>query len=774
MCDEKRLMKSSELFIPPRKDMLTQKSDTISSKRFLDAGDSLLRILGRDEYVAFVLYILRQVKHCQGQEKQTEPLQGGNPCFVVFITRRCHVLKEIVFKALLSATLQKQLDDDWFDISSIGFTRNELTIENIENKLFPLCRKHFITDFNFLSMDRAFAQYFDKTHNLPDFIIADEILLHGRAMNKLLLSMEEQLMSAYSSLIKAENRDDGTTEGNRFAIRACFREHIRLDIYAQKQNRLLLLSRYAREGTLLGNKRNELQWRKLSLHFAQVVSVATVNNVGFSLSFVKKGGGEPDINKVHMEIPPNEGFLKTQYQIVQTHMQDIPLTNHIVLFTLGNELKAAWSFRIKESPTKGHCNNTCQMAVPYFMTGTIPTKYMWKVFLQIRGKIFENLERVTIYLEDYKSLKILLNLGLGVDAELPENWDAKQFHAEQVGRLTNVLLNYILLKKYLPTGTIEQLKNYIDYELLQSTYSLFEFDEISKKYWLRNVEGAFKLLWSLDLGDPTEYLNNLLLNSEGVDISEFSLRHPTEDETSADSTLENNVLDVLYQLGVEAEKHAHERISSSYSFSEHSLANWGVAHSIMDVLDCYRHREREIEAIPIFSYLAELIHAMDLGIISMTPKDTCEWEPEKNPDSNSIYTMVKAGEQALFIKPIRYRNFIPVLSEIEKKHYPDRIAIMQETHFFALYCIDFVAAYDQETYKKLGRAGKEAAEDLSYQLTNFLHELYTSGQTVSSWMIPLSPLPKNECVDPQIGEKADDSPLQDAYIHQFHRMYGYY
>ena len=159
---------------------------------------------------------------------------------------------------------------------------------------------------------------------------------------------------------------------------------------------------------------------------------------------------------------------------------------------------------------------------------------------------------------------------------------------------------------------------------------------------------------------------------------------------------------------------------------------------------------------------------MDLGIIGMTPRDTYEEETEKR-FTPSIYTMVKAGEQALFIKPIRYRNFIPVLSEIEKKHYPDRIAIMQETHYFSLYCIDFVAAHDQKTYKRLGRTGRIAAEYLSRQLTDFLRELYDSGQTVSSWMIPLSPLKNNECITP----KVSDSQLQAGYLYQFHRMYGY-
>ena len=771
MRDEKRLMNSSEYPAPLREDVLTQESEAIGTSCYADAGDSLSRILGRDEYVAFVLYILTLVKYCLDQEKRATllNLKERSPYFVVFITRRCHVLKEIVFEALLSATLQEQLNAGWFDISSIGLTRNELTVENIKNQLFPLCRKHFITDFNFLSMDRAFAQYFYKTHELPDFIIADEILLHGRAMNKLLLSMEEQLMSAYSSLTKAASRDDDVddiTEENRFAIRTCFREHVRLDIYAQKQNRLLLFSRYAREGTLLGNKRNELQWRKLSLHFAQVVSVATVNNVGFSLSFVVKGSKKPDINKIHLEIPENEGLLKTQYQIIQTNMQGIPLTNHIVLFTLGNELKAIWSFRVKEILTNDNYKASCQMAVPYLMTGTVQTAYVWKVFLQIRGKAFEDLKRRAIYSEDCKSLKILLNLGLGVDAKLPENWDAERFHAEQIGRLTNVLLNYILLKKYLDSETIAQLGNHIEYELLQSTYSSFEFDDESKEYRLRDVKGAFRLLWSLDFGNPAEYLNNLLLDSMGLDMRGFSLRCPTEEELNADSSLENDVLDVLYRLGVEAEGHAYERISSGYSFSEHSLANWGTTHSIMGVLDCYR--KREIEEIPIFSYLAELIHAMDLGIIGMTPKDIYEEETAKKSTPN-IYTMVKAGEQALFIKPIRYRNFIPVLSEIEKKHYPDRIAIMQETHYFSLYCIDFVAAYDQETYKKLGRTGRIAAEYLSRQLTDFLRELYDSGQTVSSWMIPLSPLKNNECIAP----KVSDSQLQAAYLYQFHRMYGY-
>ena len=83
---------------------------------------------------------------------------------------------------------------------------------------------------------------------MPDFMIADEVLLHGRTMNHLLGEMEQRLMDAFEVLKKqAETTEnsDWKEELTKEDIRDAFQKNIKLSIYAQKSDTLLLYSRYA-------------------------------------------------------------------------------------------------------------------------------------------------------------------------------------------------------------------------------------------------------------------------------------------------------------------------------------------------------------------------------------------------------------------------------------------------------------------------------------------------------------------------------------------------
>lgn len=737
----------------------------ISSGIYKDAGEMMCDILGKEEYCEVMLFFFQFVKFCMERERRNQDANKKSAYFVVFMTRRCHVLKMIFFSTLLCDTFQEQLRKDWFDLNETGLTKEDFKKENIQNVLLPFCKQHFITDFNLLSTDYAFAQYYGENGFMPDFMIADEVLLHGRTMNHLLGEMEQRLMDAFEVLkkqAKTTENSDWKEELTKEDIRDAFQKNIKLSIYAQKSDTLLLYSRYAEDGKLTSNKRDEELWRKLSLEFAQIVSSSNVNNVAFSWSFTPTVAELMGVEDWKLAVPEERGRLQLIYRKVQTKMQGISMRDHVVLITAENRLQAVWSLRVKKSLT-GMGDEQRWMIVPYFMMGEVESKKIWQLFARLREDIRESLkQQKEITSPELKALDALLNITVAEDEEThPQDGtlNLNQFRYDRICGITNLLLNCIFIKKYLGEEHLAGLVDSIEWDHLYSNFSRFD----PRNGTLQDVTPALKLLWKLKLGAPEEYLEFLLENTEGMELDGFSLEQPTEQMTETDGRIENEVLDVIDQMGVTAEKNAHENVTSIAPVSEKDLASWGGCHSLLEILQKLRDREDAGREKNLFAILGELIQAMDLGIISMS---TYEFLRAETP---GVYTMVKAGEQALFIKPIRYRNFISLFNELETKHYPDRDAIMREVRSFVRADIEFIKQNDPALYEKFDGTETERANGLFERLWAFLDDLYDSGQKVSYWRMIPSALIRKESSE---GQKPD-AWLQDAYIRQYHQMYGY-
>ena len=162
----------------------------------------------------------------------------------------------------------------------------------------------------------------------------------------------------------------------------------------------------------------------------------------------------------------------------------------------------------------------------------------------------------------------------------------------------------------------------------------------------------------------------------------------------------------------------------------------------------------------IYKVVAEIIQAMDLGIIGM---NTALDSPK------SSYTLVKAGEQALFVKPIRYRNFIPLFSEIERKYSSDREAILREIRYFTENNSEYILEKDNSLFCGCSGNAEKDAKKMTKELISFVKELYRSGQTISDWDISLS-----EQLDKEnfsfMSQLMKDIDLQNKYVQLYHQQ----
>ncbi len=705
-------------------------------------------LFGKKTYQAFVLFLLS----IYARILQHEGTKGQRPLFVVFLTRRCHVLKDIFFPIFKSPLFRKQVEDGWFDLAGMGLTWKDLEPETIDR----VYSTYFITDFAFLSMSRDFAKYYKKTGELPECIIADELLIHGRAMNKLLRDMENGLAEAFCALMEhdfAEPASEPQRTQWKEEIRSAFLERVHLRVFAQKEGTILLFSRYAQGERLSSHRYSGSQWRSLSLRFARLVAAAAVNNVGFSWSFFPPVSKCPFLKErfnagESMWIPNVEDAPQPlQFYGLRTYLNRIPLQHEIYLHTTGNVLKAVFSIRIKKSMTLRDGTRRLLM-VPYLMTGKVPCQNIWNLFRRLKRELAG----------EGKDPALRAFLDLRPDGLPPEEEKAAAVCSyDRLCGINNLILCSALVKEFWPSFERDRaVLEEIDWRQIGSNYKRFDPESGEPQ----DQEKALRAIWEWKPEAPLqEYLEILLENAEGLALPE-GVFHPMEEQ--GEEQLERIVLNVVSQLGLKAESNAHQREASDVPFNEELLTSWGEQDSILDVIaQCLgQYRAREQTEADLYRTVAEIVHAMDLGVVGM---NTSLEAPEE------AYTMVKAGEQALFVKPMRYRRLIPLFCKLERKYAGDEGALLREIRSFAQTYAEVILKKEDGLLCSGAGDSEQEAEALAEELSSFVEELHASGQTVSDWDFSLSEQMDQEDFD-FLEHLMEDLAVRDQYLQLYDQM----
>lgn len=731
-----------------------RKNDSLNNSE--DIAAFAYRVMGKKQYQAFVLFLLTIYKKVIDYQQEG----GQRPFFVIFLTRRCHILKEIFLEILESATLQKQLESKKIDLSPVNLDPSWFTTSQI-NQIY---REHFITDFNFLSMSRGIAEYYNLKGELPKFVVVDELLLHGRSINRLLWSMENAVSEAFVERRKKTFLSGGSEQEVlcwKEEIRNAFVESVEISVFAKRKGTLLLFSRYAREKKLSAVEYEGREWRSLSLHFAEIVAASCHNNVGFSWSlnppvsallFLK---ARYDAEELCWEPEGTAGLPFLQFNRVKTRIRGINLQNYLKFFVKDNKLKGVFSLRIKESlcSTSG---GKRLMIVPYLMTGKIPCKNAWKLFKKLKGELTStiNNRQLNAFLEIFPNdLEILSEQS----EKTQEENDFAVFEYDRICGINNLILNCAMVKAFWPTINLSWsvLSNHIDWVQLNSNYNRFDPETGS----LQDQQAALQAIWNWEPQAPLEeYFDILWKNSESLELSKAEL--------SVSSTVEANVetcvMHVVAKLGLDAETSALQRGKSDVILDEELLTSWGKQYSILEVMNQCREMciQAGIEHFNFYEIAATIIHLMDLGIIGMST----------SLDSHEMaYTMVKAGEQSLFVEPIMYRHFIPLLMEIERKYAGDRGAIAREIKSFVQNNSDCILKNEKSLILSNSGDSKQDVKPLGEELAAFAEKLWTSGQDVSDWYIALSD--QINMVDSNFTDDLIwDVDVQEEYIQCYHQM----
>ncbi len=172
-------------------------------------------------------------------------ITGGDYQFVVFVVRRCYLLMLILAKIL--------------GISD-GYVCRDEEMSGIK----------FLTDAASRLQCRYLAAYYREKLSFPKILFVDDILVHGRNLNRLIFDMEHRL---YQELEEFDGEE----------IHAAFVRAIEIKVFARERSNILLREVYERKLSYK-NLLSPKEWRELSSNISFLILNADISNASYIFS----------------------------------------------------------------------------------------------------------------------------------------------------------------------------------------------------------------------------------------------------------------------------------------------------------------------------------------------------------------------------------------------------------------------------------------------------------------------------------------------------------
>lgn len=618
------------------------------------------------DYESFAQFFLRLIVDCLKIEQTDE----NHYFFVAFLTRRCHVLLEIFLEIFRSFCV------DGISAGSLLPFIEEMDYDEIRR----IVDEHFLTDSNLITQAGKVADFYRETGRFPKIIILDEIILHGRAVNSLLLKYESAVIK------RLEQFDPQMSEEKRDFLIDRLAHLTELRIYAQNNEPLLLLSRYRHR---LHHDRlyDPVQIRKLSQKFAVLILNSDVNNVAYSWNFKFNSL----LAKKWKDISYPSNFAR-----MQTNMKSIRQTCFLWLYPNAVSPKAICTLRWKST----YAPLCSTLAVPFIIFDRMPRSNL----LRLHKRICKDLQDLQLdFLTDYEDYDI---------------GEMDSCYLRWVSETNDLILSYLMFRRFCEAGGPHNIwLPGVQFSILNRNFKLFS--PAGQKHG--SIENDLKKIWSWNPPCPDQleqYFEILLEDAQPIwkreDIGDVPDAVSINENSYEEKKLFRAVEDAISFIGYEAEQNACEKYSSGIFFSDEILADWGRRYSISETValceNCLKSPCRS-KTEDIYSILALIVQAMDIGIIGMNP------EYEKSSDT--LYTMVRAGEHSLFIKPERYQEYIPVLSEISRRCRESQLDLRTELKRF-IHCLpqDDLDVTAEELYDFMEglRSVKQEVKDWDFRL----------------------------------------------------------
>ena len=653
-----------------------------------------------DEFGSFFTSVLEQV--CQYVEEDQ-----AFHSFIVVITRRCFVLFFSYYEMLGQC------------IRDPNSERPAYWKRFTEEKLRQLARtfdRCVITDNAAWSMAYDMVRDYKENGVFPHLIVVDELLFHGRALNGFLYGLEKRLLHGE----RLYKETFTTLSSLQKSIQTEFLEKLSIRVTKGNVGSSVLLSRYQR---ILSrdNPKPEFElpivtWRNYSIAYAQYVSICGINNVGFTLG----------ISIPIQQDRPLLAHNNSLFTQVSTQMQNIKQDTWLYFYPNIAQPRIICTVRCKQSQTEDKKN----LYVPYIVLDHIS----WESLVELHRQLLQDAQA-----EGRTAVAAFLGR---LDSVLSEEENSeKVLLVPWLTQTTDLVLTSWLMKRFLreikgasETEITTVWKNSIGWGQLLGSFRAYGLEDKEPDV----TRNALEELWNWE---PTraleEYLAVYSANARPISVDWMDL-HPTGGDTVAteDSPLVQCLEDTISKVSLEAERNAYTLYGSGLSFSDEALSSWGDNHSIDTLLEKLRTQTEIYPSVSnrvnVYEAIAIITQAMDLGLLGMNTifdRQPCADRVRYEASPRELYTRQRAGEAALFLWPIRYRNLLPVLAEIQEKRKED----LDGAAFDLTRFIDSLVSEDSTKPIQIAHDLSLPADQLKRSLCSAYEMLVLGGQKFKEW-----------------------------------------
>ncbi|OUO43787.1 hypothetical protein [Flavonifractor sp. An306] len=662
--------------------------------------DQMLSKAISDEFARFFLDVLRQANQSRREDQAC-------PAYIVVVSNRGLAM----FFAYLNILRQCAHDPD----TNRPAPWKSCTPKELQNlaEIFHDC---VITGAAAWAMAYDVAQHYLETGIFPRLIVVDELPLHGRALNGFLYGLEKRLLHAEA--LYAEKV--GTVAQSRAPIQNAFLGKLHIRVIHRLAGSSVLLPRYQKILNRDNPSSTELPlqaWRNYSIAYTQYASIYGAHLTGRFICFPA-----PEAQDHAAEAPGSSTFTR-----VCTQLQNIKQETWLYSYPSAAQPQIISAVRCQH----GHREDGQTLyVVPHMILDHIS----WGSLLKLHNRLVQ---------EAQAGGKHELAALLGrLDPVLADetNSDAPLL-ATWLSQTTDLVLSTWLLKQFLqevkgisPEQIAAAYGDRIDLEPLVCNFRAFGPADQAKA----DILSALQELWDWEpAGTLGEYLAAYAANGQPISASWMDVPPPVGDaELTENSPMVQCLEDSLAKISLEAERNAYTLYGSGLFFSDAAMSNWGDAHSISTLLEKLYAQEDAYPAVRghlnLYETAAILIQAMDLGLLNMDAvfgRQPCTDRMRYEDGPRELYTWLRAGEAALFLLPLRYRNLLTVLDEVQEKRRED----LDGAAFDLIRFVDSLASRDPTAPIQIAHDLSMPAEQLRRSLCSAYELFVLGGQKFKEW-----------------------------------------
>ena len=503
-------------------------------------------------------------KDADQMKKWYTDIMKSDAQYVVFVVRRCYV--------------------------------SALMLELVTGQKMDNSGKKVLTDSAFLLSCESLVEYYREHGVFPTIMLCDDMLIHGRNLNRIIENIEERLCL----LLDTEDP---------FEVKRLLAAAIRINVYCYAKNpSMILKTRYLAKAKYMVHYQ-PLEWHTLSNNLSALIMCSGMINASYIYSEVI---GESKFQEVRKK---EEAYMETEFQGNAEYTK-------VQLLGENGMLKAISTLRLIANEDLNQYR-----VVPFVFIPNLGWEETETLLLQI-----EAIGRKKGHKQEFFDM---IRRLYDIDGMRSAN--------EWISFILSMAVLQEFKEKFSITNEDAGREDYVKEEI----------KKLVRNYWMDDcgdIQGYLEECVKNPILENTDELNRIIKLALKPERAIMDLPVMSRLNNRQSSDLFRGLQDYFYDQG-----YLEEQEALAYNGLDESL--FGLSHkTVRGCCFVLRDQLRDVGLVDVHYGIAYFLQLMDAGVLSLSSLTV------RDVKVVGYAQFAKAGEQSLMIKPMRYVQYMPVLS----------------------------------------------------------------------------------------------------------------